>query len=48
MLNNLGNQAESGCLLGIAIWGNPDLNKFFGEMEKSVKELGFKSPNRRT
>ena len=37
MMKNLYDEAESGCLFGVSVWGDRELNKFNGYLGKAAK-----------
>ena len=41
MLSNLWNEAEKGCLLGVAVWGDRAKNNVQTLFPACIKELGF-------
>ena len=41
MLSNLWSEAEKGCLLGVAIWGDTAKLNMISLFSKCIEELGF-------
>lgn len=41
MMNNFGDMAEEGCLLGLTIWGDKEESNFFAIMPKALEEFGI-------
>lgn len=48
MLTNLGKQSTKGCLFGLSVWGNKDLNNLMGGIRDSILESGFELPPERS
>jgi hypothetical protein len=48
MLNNLANEAEQGCILGVSIWGDKTHDVAHGFLSKTLQELGIENPKKRT
>lgn len=48
MLTNLYNEAESGCLMGVSIWGDKAYNLFHPLIEQSIREHGVETPKSRS
>jgi hypothetical protein len=48
MIRNLYDYAETGCLMGVTIWGNPEKNNFLTLSDKGKKALGIEPSSARS